>query len=222
MLAGGLDHTTFAFALGAGVAGEVSLAVAPDHHLTAIGLAIRLELGTFGYGGAAGGRFAALALEAAAHQHLAARCLRATGVDLCGACDIHFVTENPDFTAVHALGTELAGDIGLLSIGQNDGAAIVGHRVGNDSAADMDHRVEVFGGPTRTHGDGAVADVDLASVAHAAVHVGVDTVPFPGLAVDGDVQQAVAVEVQGGLGPGGELDCTLVGFDHPGVVHLSA
>lgn len=73
LLAGCPHHTTTALARGAGAAGELSLAVAPYHHPAAIALAVRFQLCAVGHRRGLGGRLAALALEAAADQHLAAR-----------------------------------------------------------------------------------------------------------------------------------------------------
>ncbi len=125
-------------------------------------------------------------------------------------------------SSVLAFRAERASDLGSCRVAQHDGSAVLGDRVRDDIAADVNHRVEMLGRACCAHDYRAIADLDLTAVGYAAGQVGVDTFVAAGLAADGYVQQTVAMEVQRCLGPGGQLNLAFSRLDHAGVVHLRA
>ncbi|MND75956.1 hypothetical protein D3C80_675910 [compost metagenome] len=165
-VARGFDHATLDPTFGAGLAGKAGSAVGPGHYLAAFAGAVGAQLRALVNGGA-GGRRAALALEAAADCNRTALALGAAGIDLGSRCHADFVAQYLDVAAIAAPGRQSAADVCVVGIAQHDGATLVADRVGDYRATDADHRIQVLGGALCAHGHDTVAHIDVPGVVDA-------------------------------------------------------
>ncbi|MNJ47166.1 hypothetical protein D3C77_423150 [compost metagenome] len=80
----------------------------------------------------------------------------------------------------------------------------------------------MLGRALHAHAHDTTRNVDFAAVVNAASDIGIDTARFCWRTTDGDVEQAITVEIKGRLRPGGQLYGAFPGLDDASVGNLGA